>query len=108
MKSWWRGWRFWLLFGIAVTGLLLLIAQDQETVRVRSAVSAGEASFPDYVALLAGSAVRHGDVYTALRNGNEAFPAMLEAIRQARSRVSMESFIYEDGEIGDQFTQALA
>jgi len=31
--------------------------------------------------------------------------SMLDAIKQARSRISMESFIYEDGQVGDQFTQ---
>ena len=35
--------------------------------------------------------------YTVLRNGDEVFPAMLDAIRQAQSRISFESFIYEDG-----------
>jgi cardiolipin synthase len=31
---------------------------------------------------------------------------MLDAIRKARSRISFESYIYSDGEVGDQFTQA--
>ena len=34
----------------------------------------------------------------------EVFPPMLDAIRSARHRISFESFIYEDGAIGDQFT----
>ena len=107
MKSWRRGWRFWVLFGIAVTGVLLLIAQDQETVRVQSPVAAEDPRFADYVGSLVGSPVLVGDVYTPLRNGGEAFPAMLDAIRKSRSRISLESFIYADGEVGDQFTQAL-
>jgi cardiolipin synthase len=32
---------------------------------------------------------------------------MLDAIAKARSRVSFESFIYEDGDVGDRFTEAL-
>lgn len=90
-----------------MTGALLVIAQDQETVRVSSPVAAEDPRFVEYVASLVGSPVLQGDVYTVLRNGNEAFPAMLDAIRQARSRVSFESFIYSDGQVGDQFTQAL-
>ena len=58
--------------------------------------------------LAVGASVHRGDTFTVLRNGDEVFPAMLDAIRQARSRISFESFIYEDGEVGDQFTQALA
>ena len=107
VKSWRRGWRFWVLFGIAVTAGLLLIAQDQETVRVQSPVAADDARFTDYVASLVGAPVLAGDAFTVLRNGDEAFPPMLDAIRKGRSRVSLESFIYSDGEIGDQFTQAL-
>jgi cardiolipin synthase A/B len=107
VKSWRRGWRVWVLLGIALTGVLLLIAQDQETVRVRSAVAAHDAQFPHYVASLVGAPFRIGDVYTVLRNGDEVFPAMLDAIQKARSRISFESFIYADGEVGDRFTQAL-
>jgi cardiolipin synthase len=107
MKSFFRGWRLWVLVGIAVTAVLLLVAQDQETVRVKSPVQAEDPGFADYVALLVGAPVHVGDTYTVLRNGVEAFPPMLDAIRKARSRISLESFIYADGEIGDQFTQAL-
>jgi cardiolipin synthase len=107
MKSWLRGWRFWVLAVIALAGGLLLIAQDQDTVRVKSPVAAGDARFAEYVASLVAAPVLVGDSYTVLRNGAEVFPAMLDAIRQARTRISIESFIYEDGEIGDQFTAAL-
>lgn len=107
MKSWGRGWRFWVLFGLGVTAVLLLVAQDQDTVRVQSPVAAEDPRFADYVASLVGAPVLAGDVYTVLRNGGEAFPAMLDAIRNARSRISLESFIYADGEVGDQFTEAL-
>ncbi len=108
VKSWRPRWPFWVLIGILVTGGMLLIAQDQDTVRVKSPLSASDAAFPPYVASLLGAEVLNGDAWTVLRNGDEVFPAMLDAIRQARSRISLESFIYEDGIVGDQFTQALA
>ncbi len=107
MKRWLRGWKFWVLFGLAVTGFLLLLAQDQDTIRVQSPVAATDTGFPEYLASLLGSSVLHDDTYTVLRNGDEVFPAMLDAIKQAQSRISMESFIYEDGQVGDQFTAAL-
>jgi cardiolipin synthase A/B len=108
MKSWRPRWLLWVVIGLLVTGASLLIAQDQDTVRVKSPLSASDAAFPHYVASLLGAPLHNGDAWTALRNGNEVFPAMLDAIRQARSRISLESFIYEDGIVGDQFTQALA
>ncbi len=109
MKSWWlRGWRFWALLGIFLTGGLLLLAQDQETLHVQSALSAEDPRFTAYVASLVNAPVHSGDRYEVLRNGDGVFPPMLDAIRQAKQRISFESFIYEDGVIGDQFTTALA
>jgi cardiolipin synthase len=94
--------------GVSVTAALLLIAQDQETIRIDSSVAARDARFVDYVASLVGAPVERGDRYEVLRNGDEAFPAMLAAIQGAQARISFESFIYEDGEVGDRFTDALA
>ena len=103
-----RGWRLGILAGIAVVGVLLMLAQDQETLTVQSPVAADDARFAEYVASLVGAPVETGDRYTVLRNGDEVFPAMLDAIRQAQRRISFESFIYADGIAGDQFTRELA
>ncbi len=45
---------------------------------------------------------------TTLVNGREIFPAMLSAIRRARHSINFETYIFWDGEIGKQFTAALA
>jgi len=37
---------------------------------------------------------------TALHNGNEIFPAMLQAIRSAQTSITFETHIYWSGEIG--------
>ena len=102
-----RGWKLWVLVGVGLTALLLLIAQDQDTLRIESPVAATDHRFDEYVASLVGAPVEPGDRYTVLRNGDEAFPAMLDAIQKARTRINFESFIYEDGEVGDRFTEAL-
>lgn len=102
-----RGWRLGVVVAIAVTALLLMLAQDQETLRIQSPVAATDARFAEYVASLVGAAVEPGDDYEVLRNGDEVFPPMLDAVRRATRRISFESFIYEDGEIGDQFTHEL-
>lgn len=102
-----RGWRLGILTGVAVVGVLLMLAQDQETLTVQSPVAAEDPRFAEYIASLVGAAVQVGDRYTVLRNGDEVFPAMLEAIRQAKQRISFESFIYADGIAGDQFTREL-
>ena len=92
---------------MGITAGLLLLAQDQETLRVESPVAAEDARFADYIASLVGAPVEPGDRYAVLRNGKEVFPPMLDAIKASKHRISFESFIYEDGVVGDQFTAAL-
>jgi cardiolipin synthase len=45
---------------------------------------------------------------TLLQNGDQFFPAMLDAIRSAQASVNMEMFIFDDGEVAGQFARALA
>ncbi len=49
-----------------------------------------------------------GTGITLYRNGDEAYPAMLEAIAQARTSVAMSSYIFLDDETGRTFCDALA
>jgi cardiolipin synthase len=49
-----------------------------------------------------------GNRVTPLRNGDEIFPAMLEAIRAAESTVEMVTFVYWTGEIAETFARTLA
>ena len=45
---------------------------------------------------------------TCLINGDEIFPAMLEAVRGAERSITLETYIYWSGTIGRQFAEALA
>jgi cardiolipin synthase len=45
---------------------------------------------------------------TLLRNGDETFGALLEAIRGARSSINLELYIFDRGRIGAEFARALA
>src|SRR5918993_4177950 len=96
-----------LVVAIAV-GLALLFAQDQETLHIKSGVAADDPVFPDYVAALTGSGITRGDEYRILVNGVEIFPALLDAIRQARRRINFETYIYDTGTVAEEFTTALA
>ena len=101
-----RRWPRRVAIGVVVFAGLLLLAQDQDTLRVESPVEAGNPRFADYVASLVGAAVEPGDVYQVLRNG-EAFPPMLEAIKQSKQRINFETYDFKDENIGEQFLQAL-
>src|SRR6185503_10683412 len=99
---------FWVGFSLAIVGLVVYLAQDPATVRVESPVAATDARFPDYVASLVGAPVFNGDAYTTLHNGDEAYPAMLAAIENAKTRINFETYVFNDGEIADRFVDALA
>ena len=49
----------------------------------------------------------HGNRVEILTNGDQFYPAMLDAIRHARETVSMECYIFKTGGIGAQFIEAL-
>ncbi len=96
-----------VVIALIVIGMGLVIAQDQETLRVRTSVAATDPAFPGYLAKLSGHPLTSGDSYTVLTNGDAAFPAMLDAIAGARHRVSFEGYIYNsESDVARRFTDA--
>jgi cardiolipin synthase len=61
--------------------------------------SAGALLGPDFVS---------GNDITTLVNGAQIFPAMLGAIRAAKHSINFETYRFTDGQIGREFTEALA
>ncbi|MER6677849.1 phospholipase D-like domain-containing protein [Streptomyces sp. NPDC000983] len=57
---------------------------------------------------LIGIAATEGNELVPLRNGDEIFPAMLEAVRSARYTIDMMTFVYWRGRIAHDFAAALA
>jgi cardiolipin synthase len=49
-----------------------------------------------------------GNRVDTLINGDQIFPAMLEAIRSARKTITFETYIYWSGDVGKAFADALA
>jgi cardiolipin synthase len=98
---------FLILLGLAVVVALgLLLAQDQDTLHIRSAVHSEDARHPAYVAALLGADLQRGNAYDVLTNGDQIFPAMLDAIHGATRRISFESYIFDSGHVAEQFTAA--
>ena len=56
---------------------------------------------------IAGSALSVGNQAVLLEDGKAAYPAMLAAIRSARHHIHLETYIYDDDEVGREFAQAL-
>ncbi len=49
-----------------------------------------------------------GNAVTLLQNGPDTYQAMFEAIGQARDHINLETYIFDDGEIGQRFAAALS
>jgi cardiolipin synthase A/B len=96
-----------LLVAVVAAVVGLAIAQDQETLRLRSALAADDPNAPAYVAALIGGELTHGNTYEVLTNGDQVFPAMLDAINRAERRISFETYVYEAGELAETVTTAL-
>ncbi|MDR5733780.1 cardiolipin synthase [Caballeronia sp. LZ025] len=58
--------------------------------------------------LLLGPPVVDGNRFNVLVNGDEIFPSMLDGIRSARHTITLETFIYWKGAIGEDIARALA
>jgi cardiolipin synthase A/B len=58
--------------------------------------------------ILLGPPIIDGNRVENFENGVEIFPAMLEAIRGARSTITFETYIYWSGDIGRRFADALS
>jgi cardiolipin synthase len=54
------------------------------------------------------AALHHGNLVTVFTNGVAFYPAMLEAIAQARRSINMELYIFQPGKIADQFVAELS
>jgi cardiolipin synthase len=76
--------------------------------RIEHRFSISDPQFRREMSVMLGPSVLPGNHVTALQNGVEIFPAMLEAIRGARISVNFETYIYWSGEVGLQFAKALS
>ena len=57
---------------------------------------------------LLGPPLLEGNSVTTLQNGVQIFPAMLAGIRTATRSISFENFIFYEGNVANQFAEALA
>ena len=67
-----------------------------------------DAQFRRDMGSLLGPAIVSGNEVKVLNNGDEIFPAMLQAVASATKTICFETYIYWSGDIGEQFAEALA
>lgn len=54
------------------------------------------------------AAVHHGNKIEIFTNGPQFYPAMIDAIRSATRSVNMECYIFQPGDVADQFIEVLS
>ncbi len=76
--------------------------------RVERLYSLDDPQFARELGVLLGPPFLQGNAVQVLLNGDEIFPPMLQAIREATTSITFETYIYWSGGIGQQFAAALA
>jgi cardiolipin synthase A/B len=75
---------------------------------IRTDYAAGDDVFVRTMGQLLGPPLLPGNKITILQNGDEIFPAMLQAIRSARRTITFENFLLKEGEVWKEFAEAFA
>ena len=106
---WWA-----ILISCLVTGCLVILflnlraGEKQIHYELAHRFSVEDPQFLRCMGQLLGPGILPGNRITALQNGDQIFPAMLNAIRGAQETITFETYIYWSGEIGKQFSEALS
>jgi cardiolipin synthase len=86
-------------------------AAQQEVAEVETRLAEiGAPEFTDLVRLsrrITGQPLLAGNLVEPLRNGEEAYPAMLDAIKGARKSVNLATYIFDSDSKGREFAEAL-
>ena len=105
----------WIALGACLLTLLVVVITLNLNLghkhiqhRLERLYSVDDPQFARSMGVLLGPPIFDGNEAQTLVNGDEIFPAMLAAIRQAEHSVTFETYIYWSGSIGREFAEALA
>ena len=76
--------------------------------RIEHHYAIADPQFLREMSVMLGPSVIGGNDVVAYNNGDEIFPAMLEAINAAEVSITFETYVYWSGEVGEKFAEALA
>jgi cardiolipin synthase len=105
----------WIAIGtclatLAAVALVLNFTSGEKKVerQLERLYATDDSQFRRSMGVLLGPPILDGNKTEVLLNGDQIFPAMLHAIRQARRTITFETYIYWSGSIGREFADALA
>ncbi|HSE96956.1 MAG TPA: phospholipase D-like domain-containing protein [Blastocatellia bacterium] len=132
IPGWWARlrrliWSWWLWAALAAaayldgregTALIFVVAafffyifSPREMVSTYGLDHEFEIDSPEFLSTVAGATgapFLPGNSFDIYNNGDEFYPAMMDAIKGATSSITIEAYIYWNGEIGRIFAEALA
>ena len=99
-----------VLLTLLVAALAMNFARSEKKLerKITHKHAIADPQFKREMSVLLGPAVLSGNRIIDFQNGDEIFPAMLEAIQGAKSTITFETYIYWSGDIGKQFSDALS
>src|SRR4029077_2293566 len=100
--------RVFLIVAICASSGCAMKLGKQPRQEVTSLYSAASPEFRQSAGSLLGPNFVGGNSISTLVNGDEIFPAMLSAIRSDKRSINFETYVCWDGDIGREFTAALA
>ena len=105
---WWAAILMWIgiIASIGVLGALFLPDWPSHEYRVGFDAEPGSERFVELSAAYLNCPVFQGGEARLLQNGDQFYPAMLEAIRGAKDSVNFEVYIFDPDAIGRQFIEA--
>src|SRR5215213_3989165 len=103
--------RSYTALGLAVVAVLIYIAAPRErapTYGLEHDFAIDSEEFLNTVVGATGTPFLAGNSLEVYNNGDEFYPAMLEAVERAEVSITIEAYIYWAGHIGGRFAKALA
>lgn len=93
---------------LMVTAFVRNVSSGQRKIDYRiEPFAVGEPTFERCMSHLLGPPLVPGNRIVSLLNGDQIFPAMLDAIGAAQKTITFETYIYWSGKVGQQFAEAL-
>ena len=93
---------------ITLVALNFVTSESEIEKKLEHRYGVDDPQFRRELGILLGPPIIDGNRVENFENGAEIFPAMLAAIRGARSTITFETYIYWSGRVGRQFADALS
>jgi cardiolipin synthase A/B len=112
-KRWWRR-ALWIVVALFVGAIATIVVLNmsnggsKDRAMIEHRYSTADPQFVRTMNATFSTGIVAGNRIETLLNGDEIFPAMLGAIREARDTINFETYIYWDGMIAEEFATTLA